>query len=167
MLSQPKSAVQRCRLHILTYFYPYMTTKLESIWWNSPFKICRFIIQDVFKLTEATNYSVSELVNSEVRIFLLYSTQVKSNLYLHEIVHIRMRSSEWLERLTANARVATKARGLAQHGGPPGWLEESDPAGVILYVMLESYCLPFQYTGCPDRSCPAASWWNFPAAVVY
>ncbi len=28
-----------------------------------------------------------------------------------------------------------KARGLAQHGGPPGWLEESDPAVVILYVM--------------------------------
>jgi hypothetical protein len=28
-----------------------------------------------------------------------------------------------------------KARGLAHHGGPPGWLEESDPAGVILYVM--------------------------------
>jgi hypothetical protein len=25
-----------------------------------------------------------------------------------------------------------KARGLAQHGGPPGWLEESDP---ILYVI--------------------------------
>jgi hypothetical protein len=22
-----------------------------------------------------------------------------------------------------------KARGLTQHGGPPGWLEESDPAG--------------------------------------
>ena len=28
-----------------------------------------------------------------------------------------------------------KARGLAQHGGPPGWLEESDSAGVILYVI--------------------------------
>ncbi len=24
-------------------------------------------------------------------------------------------------------------RGLVQHGNPPGWLEESDPAGVILY----------------------------------
>jgi len=23
----------------------------------------------------------------------------------------------------------SKARGMAQHGGPPGWLEESDPAG--------------------------------------
>jgi hypothetical protein len=28
-----------------------------------------------------------------------------------------------------------KARGLAQHNSPPGWPEESDPAGVILYVM--------------------------------
>ncbi len=27
-----------------------------------------------------------------------------------------------------------KARGLALHGCPPGWLEESDPAGVVLYV---------------------------------
>jgi hypothetical protein len=36
-----------------------------------------------------------------------------------------------------------KARGLAQHGGPPGSLEESDPAGVILYVMDVPYRLPF------------------------
>jgi hypothetical protein len=28
-----------------------------------------------------------------------------------------------------------KARGLAQHGGRPDWLEESNPAGVIFYVM--------------------------------
>ena len=28
-----------------------------------------------------------------------------------------------------------KARGLAQHGGPPGWLEESDQTGVNSYVM--------------------------------
>jgi hypothetical protein len=34
-----------------------------------------------------------------------------------------------------------KARGLAQHGGPPGWLERSDPAGVLLYVMDGPYCL--------------------------
>ncbi len=52
----------------------------------------------------------------------------------------------------------TKDRGLAEHGGPPGWLEESDPAGVISYVMDEPYRLPFPYlTGCPDRSCPDAS----------
>jgi hypothetical protein len=28
-----------------------------------------------------------------------------------------------------------KDRGLAHHGGPLGWLEESDPVGVVLYVM--------------------------------
>jgi hypothetical protein len=38
-----------------------------------------------------------------------------------------------------------KARGLAKHGGPPGWLEESVPAGVILYMMDGPYSLPFPY----------------------
>jgi hypothetical protein len=54
------------------------------------------------------------------------------------------------------------ARGLAQHGFPPGWLEERDPAGMIFYVMDGPYRLPFPYrTGCPDMSFPAVSWWNF------
>jgi hypothetical protein len=41
--------------------------------------------------------------------------------------------------------VRPKARRLVQHGGPPGWLEESDPAGVILYVMDGPHRLPFPY----------------------
>jgi hypothetical protein len=36
-----------------------------------------------------------------------------------------------------------KARGLVKHGGPPCWLEESGPAGGILYVMDWPYCLRF------------------------
>ncbi len=49
-----------------------------------------------------------------------------------------------------------EARGLAQHGGPPSGLGESDLACV--YMMDGPYCLPFPYrTGCLDRSCPAAS----------
>jgi hypothetical protein len=40
--------------------------------------------------------------------------------------------------------------------------EESDPAGVILFVMDGPYRLPFpNRTGCPDRSCQVACWWNF------
>jgi hypothetical protein len=38
-----------------------------------------------------------------------------------------------------------EARGLDQYGGPPGWLEESDQAGVILCVMDVLYRLPFPY----------------------
>jgi hypothetical protein len=53
----------------------------------------------------------------------------------------------------------TKARGLVQHGGPPGWLEESGPAGVILHEMAGPYRLafPIYRTGWSDRSHPAAS----------
>jgi hypothetical protein len=66
-----------------------------------------------------------------------------------------------------SANETAKARGLAQHGGPPGWLEESDPAGVILHVMDGTDRLSFLYsTGCADRSCPAASWGKFPAADI-
>ncbi len=44
-----------------------------------------------------------------------------------------------------------KGRGPVQHGGPPVWLEESDLAGVILYVMHGLYRLPFLYrNGCPE-----------------
>jgi hypothetical protein len=46
-----------------------------------------------------------------------------------------------------------KARGLAQYGGPPGSLEESGPAGVILYVMDGPFRLPFPYrTGCQQQT---------------
>jgi hypothetical protein len=56
-----------------------------------------------------------------------------------------------------------KVRGLTQHGGPPGWLEESIPAGVTdgPYHRHFPYC-----TGCPDRSCPACELMEFSAAVI-
>ncbi len=52
-----------------------------------------------------------------------------------------------------------KARRLVQHGGPPGWLEESDPAGVILYVMDGPYRLPF-------LGLPSCELIEFTAAVI-
>ncbi len=61
-----------------------------------------------------------------------------------------------LETQAKGSPIRPKARGLAQNGGLPGWLEDSDPAGVILYVMDGPYCLPFlNRTSCPDRSCSA------------
>ncbi len=54
-----------------------------------------------------------------------------------------------------------KARGLAQNGGPPGWMEESDPTGVILYMMDCPYRPPFPY---PEL--PSCELMEFPAAVI-
>ncbi len=59
------------------------------------------------------------------------------------------------EREEESGPMRLKAGGLDQHGV---WLEESDPAGVILFVMDGPHRLPFPYsTGYPDISCPAAS----------
>ncbi len=49
-------------------------------------------------------------------------------------------------------------------GGPPGWLKESDPAGVILYVMHGPYRLPFRTV--PVALTGAAELMEFPAAVI-
>jgi hypothetical protein len=56
-----------------------------------------------------------------------------------------------------------KARGVAKQGGPPGWLDESDPAvWFCMWWTGRTACLFPYCTGCSDRSCPATSWWNFP-----
>ncbi len=73
-------------------------------------------------------------------------------------VPIRYRDIARLWELSVLFSLKPKARGLAQHGGPPDLLEESDPTGVILNVMDGLYRLPFPYRiGCPDMSCTAAS----------
>ena len=56
----------------------------------------RFIIQDVFKLTEAKAYSVSEIVSSEVRIILLYSTQEEAKLILANAAKAGLNTSNYL-----------------------------------------------------------------------
>ncbi len=57
-----------------------------------------------------------------------------------------------------------KARVLAQHGGPPGWLEA---AGVILHVMDGPYppafCVPYRS---PRQELPSVKLIEFPAAVI-
>jgi hypothetical protein len=49
----------------------------------------------------------------------------------------------------SNEAVRPKARGLAQHGGPPGWLEECDPAGCDL--VRDGRSLPPVLIACPGR----------------
>jgi hypothetical protein len=65
------------------------------------------------------------------------------------------------------AKVRPKARRLAQHGGPPGWLEECDPAGVILYVMdcmavPSAFSVPYRL---PWQELPSGKLMEFAAAV--
>jgi len=60
-----------------------------------------------------------------------------------------------------------KTRDLTQHGGPPGWLEEGDPAGVILYVMdgaiPPAFSVPYRLY---RQELPSCKMMEFPAAVI-
>ncbi len=93
------------------------------------------------------------------------TVQIRDKLFLYTDPVCESFGSETCIRTHRGIRWGTmrpKARWLAQHGGPPGWLEGCDLAGVILYVMDGPCRLPFPYrTGCPDGSCPAVCWWNF------
>jgi hypothetical protein len=59
--------------------------------------------------------------------------------------------------LVAHPPMRPKARGLAQHGGPPGWLKESDPAGCDCLVV--PYRLLWQQL-------PSCELITFPAALI-
>ncbi len=55
--------------------------------------------------------------------------------YLHNLWWERPHKCTWDHTFWEIRPMRPKARGLAQHGGLPVWLEESNPAGVILYAM--------------------------------
>jgi hypothetical protein len=66
-------------------------------------------------------------------------TKVHLSMFF-SVLHRKQCFTLQLHQLPARA-MRPKARGLAQHGGSPSWLEENDPAGVILYVMDGPYLL--------------------------
>jgi hypothetical protein len=44
----------------------------------------RYTVQNVFKVSDSTNWDVSALANSEVRIIILYCTQSEAALILEQ-----------------------------------------------------------------------------------
>jgi hypothetical protein len=61
--------------------------------------------------------------------------------------------------------MSPRARGLDQQGGPPGWLEESDPAGVIFLppAVPPAFSVPYRL---PSQELPSCELLEFPAAVI-
>ena len=83
----------------------------------------RFIIQDVFKLTEAKAYSVSEIVSSEVRIILLYSTQDEAKVILANAAKAGLNTSNYLWIVTQSV--------VGDPGDKMMGLGESFPIGML------------------------------------
>ena len=77
--------------------------------------LLRFIIQEEFKLSEASQYSVSEIAKSEVRIILLYCTQAEAKLILTNGAKVGLNTSNYLWIVTQSVVGDTgeKMMGLA------------------------------------------------------
>jgi hypothetical protein len=78
---------------------------------------------------------------------LLILSHIDSYIHIHTSPHSPLPSADvHAEPYSDNLEVFLGRlgyRGLAQHGGQTGWGAESDPAGVILYVIDRPYRLPF------------------------
>ena len=77
--------------------------------------LLRFIIQEEFKLSEASQYSVSEISKSEVRIILLYCTQAEAKVILTNGAKVGLNTSNYLWIVTQSVVGDTgeKMMGLA------------------------------------------------------
>jgi hypothetical protein len=58
-------------LFILTYFYPYMSTKVESIWWDSPVKLFLLLLE--IWISVNLNLEFFVLISAEVKIQALFA----------------------------------------------------------------------------------------------
>jgi hypothetical protein len=107
-------------------------------------KLCRWgvcrplkpaFVERIFFLCKSFFQVPNNSVNTDMLVFgFLFSWRKATEFSQHYSRLAKFRSS-----------LRPKARGLAQYGRPPGWLEEIDPAGVMLYVMDGPYRLPFPY----------------------
>jgi hypothetical protein len=129
-------------------------SSLHKIWTVSSFRK-RWIAREVrgLHLHTTPHLNLSFLCD----YFFLYIT-ANGNAFCSQLSSSFQGSRYMVQQGWRYVPMRAKARGLAQHGGPPGWLEESDPAGVFLYVIV--WAVPPAFS-IPYRSWLAASWWNF------
>jgi hypothetical protein len=82
--------------------------------------------------------------------WLLYSAQNKNKIFCSSPYTLSILLSSSPSKLGGQpcwVACLLVCRELAQHGGPPGWLEEIiDPTGVTLYVMDGPYRLPGHFS---------------------
>ncbi len=90
-------------------------------------------------------------------VFIVHSSMIA---YLYERIPNLLLPAGFIPIIQLSTQTP-KAR--PQHGGPPGWLEKSDPAGVILDVMD---CLSRTVPVALTRAAPSCELMEFPAAVI-
>ena len=95
-----------------------------------------FVVQGVFKVSEASGWDVSEVAATEVRILLLYCTQAESGLILGSAAAAGLTSPEYLWMVTQSVVGDPNDRSSSRKSLPVGMIGEKSQVDQIDTVLL-------------------------------
>jgi len=126
-----------------------------SLPWHTLVNIVEFSLCRIFDMVHCRN---------TVHVYSRWESVYDPVQYIYGEKHLRGQQSLYKRKRTLPrgwwvSSMRLKARGLAQHGTPHGWLEESELACVILFVMDGLFRLSWQ-------ELPSYELKEFPAAVI-
>lgn len=101
------------------------------------YKKSKYVVQDMFKVTEANGWSFKEIAQSEARIFLLYCTQAEASILMEQADKYGLLSSKYLWLVTQSVVGNPSDRSFNRRVLPVGML------GVHFEVDLEKVLQPF------------------------
>ena len=105
-----------------------------------------FVVQGVFKVSEASGWDVSEVAATEVRILLLYCTQAESGLILGSAAAAGLTSPEYLWMVTQSVVGDPNDRSSSRKSLPVGMIGEKsqvdqiDTTVLIIIWQLNNIC---------------------------
>ena len=97
-----------------------------------------FVVQGVFKVSEASGWDVSEVAATEVRILLLYCTQAESGLILGSAAAAGLTSPEYLWMVTQSVVGDPNDRSSSRKSLPVGMI------GKLFVLLCQRHPASFQ-----------------------
>ena len=91
-----------------------------------------FVVQGVFKVSESSDWDVSDVASTEVRILLLYCTQAESGLILGSAAAAGLTSSEYLWMVTQSVVGDPNDRSSSRKSLPVGMIGEREGVAELL-----------------------------------
>ena len=90
-----------------------------------------FVVQGVFKVSESSDWDVSDVASTEVRILLLYCTQAEAGLILGSAADAGLTTSEYLWMVTQSVVGNPNDRSSSRKSLPVGMIGERGGRRVV------------------------------------
>ena len=96
----------------------------------------KFVVQDVFKVSETNGWDVSELAESEVRIILLYCTQAEASKIMEKATTRGLTSHKYLWLVTQSVVGDPEDVLSTRNSLPTGMIGKDEASFKLTFFML-------------------------------